>query len=369
MTCAHTGPMFVPLPPGLESLCSQYENAVRAPCKISLSAELSRYAQLGALLGPPPGLEMPAAPLNVPGNFLAAFAKENPTAAAAIAACFAPPECPPRMPLQVQFPEEIVQKTSEEVVAAPFGKETAAASTQAPWGLQECGDAELEAVLEPVLRDILGRGKGKGGSDGNCIRWWTRPQAPLLCPLARFPICLLPYPPFKLRVDPKHASPHRLVDGKFLAMQCIVTGRFTACGRDLQSSDISALDDYVHRCKLGQYRPGRAAALAKEANNAPTAEQRAKAAQELERFVVAARAELGKLRRIQENRLLQINKVLPAHAQAALKGPAPVVADRDSSPASPSKGAAGRGRVSSSGSTCTRTSTCSVASDISSFSD
>ena len=31
---------------------------------------------------------------------------------------------------------------------------------------------------------------------------------------------LRPYPPFKLRVDPMRSAPHRLVDGKFLAMTC-----------------------------------------------------------------------------------------------------------------------------------------------------
>ena len=132
------------------------------------------------------------------------------------------------------------------------------------------------------------------------MRWWTRPSAPLLCPLSGFPTCLLllgrqyrphlpasirsplslevwtpeqnagvvgdmtrkykacmfmtcvsvhgielsnrgspkkgtiersvrlshesaelrPYPPFKLRVDPTRSAPHRLVDGKYLAMTC-----------------------------------------------------------------------------------------------------------------------------------------------------
>ncbi|CAE7705405.1 RHBDL3 [Symbiodinium pilosum] len=74
------------------------------------------------------------------------------------------------------------------------------------------------------------------------------------------------------------SAPHRLVDGKFLAMTCIVSGRFAACGRDLQPSDISALDDYIHRCKLGPYRPGRAVALAQQASSSPTSEQRESAA-------------------------------------------------------------------------------------------
>lgn len=197
-----------------------------------------------------------------------------------------------------------------------------------PWGLPELSDdAEVEKLLEPILRDILGlnaagsKGKGKSQAGANCsgVRWWTRPQMPLLCPLTRFPICLLPYPPFKLRVDPKRSSPHRLVDGKFLAMQIIVTGRFVACGRELQSSDISALDDHIHRCKLGPHRPGRVAILAREAVEAESVDQRARAAEELEHCVSAAKAELGKLRRIQENRLIQIRKALGAQAAGIMK--------------------------------------------------
>jgi len=176
-------------------------------------------------------------------------------------------------------------------------------------------DAEAEALLKPVLNDVIGRsraGKPSPAGAGSGARWWARPDLPLLCPLTRFPICLLPYPPFKLRIDPKRSSPHRLVDGKFLAMHVIVTGAYFACGRELEASDLKALDEYVHRCKLGPYRPGRAALLAKEAVLAETPEERQQAAQDHERFVAAARAELGKLRRIQENRLLQVSKVLPS---------------------------------------------------------
>mmetsp|Transcript_21153 Transcript_21153/g.59115 ORF Transcript_21153/g.59115 Transcript_21153/m.59115 type:complete len:126 (+) Transcript_21153:1-378(+) len=92
-------------------------------------------------------------------------------------------------------------------------------------------------------------------------------------------------------------------------MSLIVTGHMHACGRDLCPSDINALDEYVHRCKLGPYRPGRALRLSSEASspNSPP-EKRAKASADLEAFVAAARAELGKLRRIQENRLLQLNQ-------------------------------------------------------------
>eukprot|EP00443_Scrippsiella_acuminata_P091996 CAMPEP_0115399626 /NCGR_PEP_ID=MMETSP0271-20121206/14934_1 /TAXON_ID=71861 /ORGANISM="Scrippsiella trochoidea, Strain CCMP3099" /LENGTH=339 /DNA_ID=CAMNT_0002823445 /DNA_START=14 /DNA_END=1033 /DNA_ORIENTATION=- len=197
-------------------------------------------------------------------------------------------------------------------------------STQVPsdiaacWSPADCfdnGDTpaafEMAALGQDLCRSLgsSGGGRARGGKASGSIRWWTKPDLPLLCPLTRFPVTLLPYPPFKLRVDPQRSSPHRLVDGKFLAMHLIVTGRFFACGRELHQSDINALDDFVHRCKLGPYRPGRALALAKEVADVQTApERRVKAAQELQSFTTSTRAELGKLRRIQENRLLQLNK-------------------------------------------------------------
>lgn len=190
-----------------------------------------------------------------------------------------------------------------------------------PWS-PEFDEAEIEVALEPVLKEMLGqdksKGKGKEKAPGS-VRWWTRPTSPLLCPLSGFPTCLLPYPPFKLRVDPTKSAPHRLVDGKFLAMTCIVTGRYSACGRELQSSDISALDDYIHRCKLGPYRPSRGVSLAQQAAHGPTPEERETAAKELDKFAEAARNELGKVRRIQENRLAQIKQALPPHMQAAIR--------------------------------------------------
>lgn len=172
-------------------------------------------------------------------------------------------------------------------------------------------DAEAEAALVPVLTNVLGKEMSRSEYGGACARWWTKPMLPLLCPLTKFPMCLLPYPPFKFRVDSKRSGPHQLVDGKFLAMNVIVTGELFACGRELQASDIIALDDYIRRCKLGPYRPGRAVELRRQAENGATPDLREQAAKELETCRSSARAELGKLRRIQENRLLQINKAMP----------------------------------------------------------
>jgi len=79
-----------------------------------------------------------------------------------------------------------------------------------------------------------------------------------------------------------------------------------ACGRLLQQCDIKDIDDYIHRCKLGPFRPGKAMALAKVVETAKEPEQKKKAMQELKQFRAAARAELGKLRRIQESRLMHL---------------------------------------------------------------
>jgi len=62
-------------------------------------------------------------------------------------------------------------------------------------------------------------------SDGDS-RWWTKSRTPLACPLTQLPISLLPYPPFKLCVNPQKPSPRKLVDGKYLALQIIVNGQY-----------------------------------------------------------------------------------------------------------------------------------------------
>lgn len=229
----------------------------------------------------------------------------------------------------------------------------------------------LEAALVPVLREVLAMHQvpGKVHADNSKgARWWTCPEQPFLCPLSGFPICLLPYPPFKLRVDARHSGSHRLVDGRFLAMRMIVIGCREVCGRDLQASDISAIDDYMHRCKLGRCRPGRAAALEKEVQESTDMAQRAEARQELHSMVTIAKAELDKLRRIQENRLLQINRMLPARAQAALKNMRKSLLSKidDSSFAvSKRSTACKRGRLSSSASVSTQAVTSSAASEAS----
>ncbi|CAE7630575.1 unnamed protein product [Symbiodinium necroappetens] len=97
-----------------------------------------------------------------------------------------------------------------------------------------------------------------------------------------------------------------LVDGKFLALQLIVNGRAGPGIRELLPSDLTALDEHIHRCKLGPFRPGVARGLAEEMATAPNQAEHARAAKELQKLRSKARSELGKLRRIQENRLAQL---------------------------------------------------------------
>eukprot|EP00931_Biecheleriopsis_adriatica_P062202 TRINITY_DN37460_c1_g1_i3.p1 TRINITY_DN37460_c1_g1~~TRINITY_DN37460_c1_g1_i3.p1 ORF type:complete len:341 (-),score=73.25 TRINITY_DN37460_c1_g1_i3:152-1174(-) len=171
-------------------------------------------------------------------------------------------------------------------------------------------DAALEAALRPILQQIISKSGGRKGQGD----WWKCLQSPLLCPLTRFPICLLPYPPFKLRVKGSGSSSYQLVDGKYLAMKCILSDM------QLRDSDMKSLDAYLHRCKLNQYRPMHAAALAQEARFGSTKDKRKEASQQLQSYIGHTRHELGKLRRIQENRLQQITEALPAEMQAKLKG-------------------------------------------------
>mmetsp|Transcript_26021 Transcript_26021/g.42194 ORF Transcript_26021/g.42194 Transcript_26021/m.42194 type:complete len:236 (+) Transcript_26021:85-792(+) len=151
--------------------------------------------------------------------------------------------------------------------------------------------------------------------EDNDSRWWTRSCFSLECPLTGFPIRLLPYPPFKLRVDPLKPSPQILIDGKFLAMQLIVDGKALGL-RQLVASDIHALDTYIQRCKLGPWRPGIAQKLAQEMMTAPSKARREQAAHELQKMRMKTRSELRKLHRIQENRLSQLVQMNEAELES-----------------------------------------------------
>jgi hypothetical protein len=151
----------------------------------------------------------------------------------------------------------------------------------------------------------------------HCNRWWASSNLP--CPLSNFPICLLPYPPFKLRVHPRKIVPHKWVDGKFLGLMVIASCQMNACGRALQSTDVESLDEYMHRCKLGTCRPGRAVRLEKEAN-APgrSEEERQQSTNDLNGLRAYARAELVKLRRVQQRRHMRFIQEMKCGSQFSM---------------------------------------------------
>ncbi|CAK0894650.1 unnamed protein product, partial [Prorocentrum cordatum] len=195
--------------------------------------------------------------------------------------------------------------------------------------------AGAQADLAPLIREVA-RGDVSPEMGGGCsaARWWSRPGPglPLLCPVSEFPVCMLPYPPFKLRADPERAHPYSLVDGKFLAVHVIATGRLEACGRALAQADVAALDDYIHRCKLGPRRVGRFVQLSAAAAAAAAAGQ--PVGGELGRLQGEARAELAKLRRIQDNRLAQISRLCQARSTAPGRGATAATRGRPSKAAS-----------------------------------
>lgn len=173
-----------------------------------------------------------------------------------------------------------------------------------------------ETLVQKLLRNEQLR-----SYQGLINRWWTQPgYVPRVCPITQFPICLLPYPPFKLREELKQSA-HCLVDGKFLALSVIVSGCLTVLGRELIPSDLSALDEYVHRCKLGPWRQERAIRLRKEISCGKTTNEREAASQELTRFIATAKKEMNKLRRIQEIRLKQLSETLPANVNPPMMTP------------------------------------------------
>lgn len=153
-------------------------------------------------------------------------------------------------------------------------------------------------------------------------RWWATSRKPLTCPLSHFPISLLPYPPFKLWVQDEGPNPHILVDGKFLALHLISTGNLRVNGRYLQPAEVNALEWYIHRCKLGNYRPEHAMTLADiAANPALSCAERQQASQELQQLRSIAKWEFAKLKYVQEQRLKQVHRKLTAGKGIHIKEP------------------------------------------------
>jgi len=215
------------------------------------------------------------------------------------------------------FGEEAVNQETDDAWTA-----TGAENVPVPWKLlsvsateHSCMEQKYDvASLSSVLKSFLNCSPGTDSRVGRTAkqrstgakehRWWTQVDASQLCPLSGFPIGLLPYPPFKLRSYPDQAAPHRLVDGKYLALMVISSGDVNVCGRGLVKTDVEALDSYVHRCKLGPFRLGKALALAKEVVYCSSKE----AAQELDNMCNFARVELSRLQVIQKNRMLQMQR-------------------------------------------------------------
>mmetsp|Transcript_201 Transcript_201/g.484 ORF Transcript_201/g.484 Transcript_201/m.484 type:complete len:639 (-) Transcript_201:260-2176(-) len=110
-------------------------------------------------------------------------------------------------------------------------------------------------------RQRRGRSEAQPDFGGRGQRWWS--QLRDVCPVSGFPVGLLPYPPFKLHVRPAGtAKPiSRFVDGPFLVLSMLVSWKFEALGCPLTVSDITALDTYMKRCKLGPFRIGYALEL------------------------------------------------------------------------------------------------------------
>jgi hypothetical protein len=153
--------------------------------------------------------------------------------------------------------------------------------------------------LQPTLNALQTR-KGKG-------RWWT--VSPLICPLSKFPICLLPYPPFRFSVSPKDGGTQNWVDGKFLSLQVIASGDTRVCGCELRASDVRALDAYMHRCKLGSIRLGRLLDLEQKVISVNcSAEEKEYSASKLKDLRLAACLELKKLQQIKKHRLSKIRR-------------------------------------------------------------
>jgi len=133
--------------------------------------------------------------------------------------------------------------------------------------------------------------------------WWKDLDSEERCVLTGFPLSLLPYPPFRFRVDPQNAENCKAVDAKYLVLKLISSGDFTACGRNLVESDVAALDLHMRRCNLGQFRLSRFLRLQKNVAEARSAEERIEAQKILLGEQENARKKFRKLQHIQSRRL------------------------------------------------------------------
>jgi hypothetical protein len=143
-------------------------------------------------------------------------------------------------------------------------------------------------------------------------QWWKLSKIQVTCPFTGFPIKFLPYPPFKLSVASTGSK--MLVDGKSLALTMISTCDFVN-GWCTDAFEVVALGDYIRKCKLGRLHPDHAMALANSINSPDrSGAEQAKALRELNRMIASAKAELEKLNRIREQRLLRLYQELKRDA-------------------------------------------------------
>lgn len=133
--------------------------------------------------------------------------------------------------------------------------------------------------------------------------WWKDIASQELCPLTGFPLSLLPYPPFRFRLDPNNPENCQSVDAKYLVLQVIASGNLEACGRNLVDSDVVALDQHMRRCNLGRFRLSNLIKLQKDVAGAQSSEERALAQQVLLSEQENARKQFRKLQHIQNHRL------------------------------------------------------------------
>jgi len=131
-------------------------------------------------------------------------------------------------------------------------------------------------------------------------RWWG--NVPDVCPITTFPVCLLPYPPFRFPT-PGRKERFVLIDGGYLVARVLAQWDFQALGRTLDDNDMQKLDAYIRRCKLGRFSLTRALRLFSLGTT--------QAAQEVSRMRRAAASKLKHLQHVQKMRQSQTPTAAP----------------------------------------------------------
>jgi hypothetical protein len=92
-------------------------------------------------------------------------------------------------------------------------------------------------------------------------------------------------------------EPPLLVDGPYLVLEVLSTWNWEVLGRPLLVADVSALDAYMKRCKLGPYKLGKAMELLSRGTP--------EALRELENLRMQARRKFDNLKHVQKVRRQQ----------------------------------------------------------------